>query len=241
MSASNIHTYMKHILIFAFVLLAGAGMIWGQTSDKYQFGDRRITIPAPDGFTNVVGRFAHVTKRMNATESPGNDLLAVHVPETFVPKLQASEEIDLEFYTKASAINRIRAADVSAELYKAVVADLEKNFNTYLDPNGPVMTGVEKNSEKGLAAIGNETKVEMAGTKNLGFFEKTPQVFSAMMQLNLVMYGRRLTTLGTLSAMHIKGRFITVATYKMNPTDRDAKMLADFAKKWTAKIIAANK
>ena len=232
---------MKCFSILVVLLLACAGPIAAQTSEKYQLGDRQVMIPAPDGFTNVFGRFAHVTARLTATESPGSELLAVHVPETFIPKLQVSEKIDLEFYAKVSVVKRLRALDVSDAFFKGVTADLEKNFNTYLYPNGSVVKGVEKNSEKGLASIGNETTVEMTGTKNLGFFEKTPQVFSVMMQFNLAMYGRRMTTLGTLSAIHVNGKLITVSAYKMNPADGDAKMLTEFAKKWTAKIVAANK
>ncbi|MEP7149666.1 MAG: hypothetical protein ABI857_12370, partial [Acidobacteriota bacterium] len=102
---------MKSIPILVLVLLACTVLLPAQapsTSDKYQFGDRAIYVPAPDGFTNVVGRFSRVTARMSATEGAGSDMLAVHVPETFIPRLQASEEIDLGSYTKVSAIKSVR-------------------------------------------------------------------------------------------------------------------------------------
>ena len=235
---------MKRLPVLTLIFVACAGLASAQpasTSDKHTFGDRQIHVPAPDGYTNIFGRFARVTARLSATEAPAADLLALHVPESFIPNLKASEEIDLGSYTKVSTIKRLRTIEVTAEMYKMVVMDLEKNFGTYLDPNGPAMKNVEKNSEKGLAGIGNKTTVDLTSTKNLGFFEKTPQIFSALTVFVIEIYGRKVTTLASVSVLHINQRLVMVSAYKMFPGENDVKALTDFTKNWTAKIIAANK
>ena len=232
---------MKKLPFLVIVILVFASFAATQTSDKYEFGDRQIVIPAPDGFTSVYGRFPRIAARFNATEDPGNDLLAGHVPESFIPKLQASEDIDLGFYTKVFTLKKQRTIDVTDEFYKLVVAELEKNFGAYVDPNSETMKKFIKNSEKGLADIGSTTAINVTSSKNLGSFEKTDRVFSGMLVVVMEIYGRKLITLGTFSFMHINQRVVTVSVYKQFPSDNDLKDLPAFTKKWTAKILAANK
>jgi len=232
---------MKKFPVLLIVILVCAPLLTAQNSDKYQFGDRQITIPAPDGFINAFGRFPIVTARLNATESPGNDMLAVHVAESMVSKLQVSEDIDLAYYTKVSDLKSRRTLDNTAEFYKQVVAEIEQNFGTYTDPNGDNMKNMEKNSEKGLKEIGRGTTVDLTSTKNLGSFEKTDRVYSAMMLIGAELYGRKVMTLAAFSFMYINQRLVTVSVYKQSPTDADLKDVPAFTKKWTAKIIAANK
>ena len=212
------------------------------TSDVYQMGDRRVRVPAPDGFTEISSQFDTITGRMRATEDPANDLLALHVPESFVAKLRISEEIDLEFYTKVSVNRQTRAMDISPELNASVVADLEKNFGAYLDPNGAVMKGVERNSAKGLTKfLGDETSVSINSTKYLGFIQKTDKVFSGVLLISFEVYGRKLTTLATVSLLHLNRRLVFLNVYKLAPKTSDVASLSDFTKKWTAKIVDANK
>ena len=208
----------------------------------YQLGNRKLWIPYPDGYTDITSKFTHVTARMRATEAPGTDLVALHVPETFVPKLRASEDIDLQFYTKVSINQRVKNTDISPEFFAAAVADLEKNFGTYIDPNGPLVQSSEKRAGQGLTdLLGNETTVNVSGIKNLGFIEKSDKVFTGLMLINLEVYGRQITTLGTFSLLHINQRAVVVAAYRMAPTANSIRELTDFTKKWTAKIVAANK
>jgi hypothetical protein len=224
------------LMIFVCTLFSSA-----QTPNRYQFGDRTIFIPSPDGFANVIGRFPKVTARFNATEDPANIALASHVPESFLPDLEASESIDLEFYTKVSTSRRLRTIPVTLENYKAVVNDLEKNFDTYLDPDGDLIRKVETNSEKGLAGIGTKATIRTTSTKNLGFFEKNERVFSAMSEYSANVSGRMVTTLGTLSVVRVKDRLLFVYVYRMFPDEYAAKDLVTFTRTYTAKILAANK
>jgi hypothetical protein len=76
---------------------------------------------------------------------------------------------------------------------------------------------------------------------NLGFFEKSQNVFSCMMMVNLELNERKVTILGTLSLVNIGKRLIYVYAYKMAPKGEDVAMLRDFTRNWTAAITAANK
>jgi hypothetical protein len=234
-------TAMQKLPFLALLILACALFSSAQTSGTYQFGDRQITIPWPDGFTSVYGRFPQVTKRFNATEDPGNTVLAAHVPEDFVEKLQGSENIDLDFYTKVSVAKSLRSTPVTLEHYKEVVHDLEKNFEAYMNPDGELVKQVEKNSEKGLAGIGKKTRIDTTSTKSLGFFQKNEHVFSAMSVNDANISGRMVTTLMTLSVVYVKQRLFYVYVYKMFPDDSAQKDLVTFTRRFTAGIVAANK
>ena len=230
---------MKNLPLLALLILSCA--LISSAQDKYQFGNRTISIPAPDGFTNVIGRFPKVTARFNATEDPDLVTLASHVPESFISKLEESENIDLELYTKVSSGKRFRSTPSTLEYYKSVVHDLEKNFDTYLDPDGDAVKKVEANYKKGLAGMGTKANIRTTSTKNLGFFEKNENVFSAMSVSAANVSGRMVTTLTTTSLVRVKDRLLFVYVYRMFPDEYSIKDLTAFTRKYTSKIIAANK
>ena len=152
-----------------------------------------------------------------------------------------SEDIDLQFYTKVSINQRVKNTDISPELFAAAVADLEKNFGTYMDPNGPLLKKTEGNASKGLTELfGTDTKTDIKGARNLGFFEKTDKVFSGTTLVTLDVNGRNLTILGTFSVVRVNQRLVFLFAYKMFPEAKDDEMLRDFTMKWSAKTVAAN-
>lgn len=241
---------MKNLLLSFLILLGAFSPLSAQeppplplvNSDGYQLGSRRVRIPPPAGFVEISKQFDRVAARLNATEDPGNDMLAIHVPKTFVANLTASQDIDLVFYTKVSISKKARTADSTPAQFQAVVAEFEKSFNTYMDPDGQLMKNIERNSSKGLTEIyGKNTNVGFSEMSNLGFFEKTQNVFSGMIMANLEINDRKLTILGTLSLVNVANRLIFVYAYKMDPKGEDVAMLRDFTKNWTADIVAANK
>lgn len=238
------HDHLFPSLLSLFSLLIIAVSVHSQTAgpNVVQLGARKLTLPPPDGFVEVLNRYKGVTDRLKATEDPGNEILSIAVPESFTKNLDVSQDIDLEFYTKISVSKSSKATDTSPEFYAAVVKEMEKNFSTYFSPDSAVMKDMEKNSSKGLTELlGEKVTVNVGGTTPLGFFEKTDNVFSSMLLVNLEVYGRKLAILGTLSLVRVNQKLIFVYTYKMSPKAEDVKTLGDFAKKWTAKILTANK
>jgi hypothetical protein len=205
-------------------------------------GAQKVRIPAPDGFVEISSEFKFAIARLRAAEDPVNDLAAVHVPETFVPQLRINEDIDLDLFTKILVSKQTRGLDLTPELFAAVVAGLENNFSKDLDPDGELMKHAEKNSGKGLTKFrGTETPVDISGTKNLGFFQKTDQVFSGMMGMTLEVYGRKIPMLCTLSFVKVKKRLLFAYAYKLYPAENDVAMLIGLTKNWTAKIVETNK
>ena len=205
-------------------------------------GGRQVRIPVPDGFANVTSKFTTVAARMRATEDPGVELLGVAVPDTFIPKLEISQMIDLEFYAKLSVNKNLRSMDITPGMYATLVSSVEKTLGESMNPGSSLLERVEKNSEKGLTEVlGEKPDLNFAGMKYLGFTEKSERVFTGMMLANVELNTRKLKILGTLSIIHVRQRVITVAVYRMAPTENSVKELTDFTKKWTAKIVAANK
>ena len=237
---------MKNLLLVLALVTTIPFAIYAQNPpappQTYAFGNRIVRVPMPDGFAEITSQFPTLAARFRATEGSGNDLLSFGVPKTFIPKLQINEDIDLEFYTKASAVTRLRSMDVTPANFAELAATLEKNFGSFIDPDGAVMKNAEKNSTKGLTELlGRDTPVDINGTTNLGFIEKSPKVFSGMLLMNFEIYGRKMTTLGTMSILHVNNRLVSVSVYRMMPDQNSIRELTDFTKKWTAKIVAANK
>lgn len=234
---------MKNLILLFVLALGAVPAFYGQSaSDTYQIGGTVVRVPAPEGFVEISKTFETVGARMRATEGGTNELLAVYVPKTFLPRLRETQDIDLEFYAKLSVNQAAKNLDATKTIFDGIVASLEKNFDTYLDPNGPLMKRLETTSEKNLSALlGTDPNLKFTGMKPLGFFEKSDRVFSGIMVIDLEIYGRKVSTLGTISVVNVGKRLIFVATYKMFPTAVDVPVLRDFAKKWTTAIAAANK
>jgi hypothetical protein len=81
----------------------------------------------------------------------------------------------------------------------------------------------------------------MTSSKIFGTFDKTDRVFSSMILVGTEINGRKVSTLGTMSVVFVNHRLVYVYAYKMSPTEGDVKEMNAFTKKWTARIVAANK
>src|SRR5438270_13753135 len=97
----KVHCLSAFVVAFLLVLSAN-GQAPDLRSSSFQFGDRVIVIPAPDGFEEAGSQFETVRKRMTETEDPGNDMLAVHLPKEDCDRLRQGGFPDFKFYTKVS-------------------------------------------------------------------------------------------------------------------------------------------
>jgi len=224
---------------------AGAGegqAVPSAAAESFDIGGRSIRVPAPDGFTGVLTRYKHFARRFTGTESPELEMLAVHVPDALIPLIAKRVDPDLDLFTKVSVSRSAKAIDMTPETFAAIVASLEKNFDTYLDPNGPIVAEMIKNAGKGLDKYWKqETGTKISQPKNLGFFQKEPNLFSGMIMSNIEVMERKRTMLSSVSLLNINKRLVFVYVYKVFSTEADIVTLRDFTKKWTAAILAANK
>lgn len=214
----------------------------GADIDSYALGSQTVRIPTPEGYTEAFARFARIAGRISATEAPGLETLAVHLPNSLIRQIEKGKDPDLDFYTKVSVNKQLRSQETTNEMFASIVAALEKNFESYLDPNGPLMKSVVKNADKGLSErYGRDAGVDVSQIKSLGYFDKQTDVFSAMTVSDVQVFGKRRTMLSSISIVNANKRLLYIYVYKRLSDDGDVERLRDFTKKWTAAIIAANK
>ena len=231
------------ILACAFVLAAAA---WGQKpagvgGDRFDLGGRAVVVPAPESFTNGLGRFDRFTTVMTATESPDLDILLAHVPTSMVDELTKGPA-NIDFYTKVSVAKKARTYDLTLAGFDQMVASVEKNFGNYIDLNNPRIKRTVESANTNLKdKLGPDTHINMSQPTSLGFFDKKPGVFSGMILMNVEGNGVRKKVLNSMSYVLVNRRLIYVYAFKTFTSDEDVKPLEDFAKKWTAAIRAANK
>lgn len=231
---------MKSVLLLGLCVFALAISVPAQ-NDSFQIGTKTINIPPPQDFTEATSRIEGISRRFIAYQMPSRELLGIYVPADVLPRLAKNREMDLELFARVSISKKGKDTDFTQKMFAAVVADLEKNINTYLDPKGPVMKKAEKKIELGRAQLtGKEADVRIDETTNLGFFEKTDDVFSAMMLTNNVLNGRRVHVLATLSCVRVNDRLLVLNVARAMPEKEDFEKLPEFTKKWTAAIVEAN-
>jgi hypothetical protein len=209
---------------------------------SFELGSKSVVIPAPEGFTEISARFPHVASRLAATEDPGNEILAIYLPDSLVYKFAADEDRDLEFYTKASIAKPAKTLEFTPEMFAAMTAKMEKSFDSYLKIEGPLLKQIKGNAEKGMSEFwGGETSVALNQPKSLGFFDKGENVFSAMLFINVSVGRKKYPLLVTTSSLNLNNRLVFLYAYRMSSANEDVEMLRAFTKNWTAAVIAANK
>jgi hypothetical protein len=233
---------MRILLLHVSIALLFVSNTLAQSPDTFKLGDHTVKIPAPEDFTEISTRFPRVASRLAATEDPGNEMLAVHLPDPLVYKFAADEDRDLEFYTKVSIARPAKTIDFTPEMFAGMAAKMEKSFDTYLEPESPLLKQIKGNAEKGMTEFwGSDAKVAVNQPKSLGFFDKGENVFSAMLFINVSLNHKKYPLLVTTSSININQRLVFLYAYRMSCAKEDIEMLRTFTKKWTAAVIEANK
>jgi hypothetical protein len=179
--------------------------------------------------------------RLAATEDAGNEILAVHLPDAMLEKFMMGEDRDLEFYTKASIARPARTLEFTREMFADYVVKMERNFHAYLEPDGDMLQRVKGNAERGMTRYwGSGERVALNQPKSLGFFEKSDDVFSAMLFVNVAVGKKKYPLLVTTSSLRINDRLVFLYAYRMSASAKDAEALRAFTRAWTAAVIAAN-
>ena len=200
-------------------------------------GGRFVRIPAPDRFTDTMLLFPRIAGRLIASESPLNEVLAVHVTDDILPQLRNGDEPDLPFFTKVSVLKQLRSADVEPD-FQAIKTEFEKQSPGMLQS---VVSSGEKGAGERLSKHwGGETNLKIGETRSLGYFDKQPESISALFVMNLEIFDRKMVILGSMSLVHVNKRLLYVYVFRIPTSDNDQNIVTNFTKAWTAKLIAAN-
>lgn len=209
-----------------------------KTADVFDLGGRSVRVPAPDQFTDTMINYPHIAGRLIASESPMNEVLTVHVTNDILPQLEKGDDPDLPFFTKVSVAKRLKSADIEAADFQLLVAEFEKQSPGSLQS---VIKSTEKRADEGLSNYwGTKAELKFGETKMLGHFNKQSQAISSLFLMNLEIFNRKLTIVGSMSMVHINKRLLYVYVFRIPASDDDPTVVADLTKSWTAKIVAAN-
>jgi hypothetical protein len=226
------------LLALTAVVLVVSGFAQTQF-DTFCLGNTRIKIPTPEGFAPVSSQFPRLFDRFLSTEAADNIVLEVHVDDGLLTDLIRNEDVDLQFYTKVSAPRNSMA--LSEQEFAVLIGQLESQIGGFFDPRNPQLAEATKNIRRGLARHNREESAfDLKATKELGSFERLPNAFSHMVLLNVESRKGTIPLLATSSILLLNGRVVFVSTYRRLTEVMDAESLKDFARKWTAEILAAN-
>jgi hypothetical protein len=216
-----------------------------QNTITVQLGTQQTKIPAPVGFEEAASQFEKIKSYFTSTEDPGNDVLAVHLPQADCQKLRAGAFGPFNFYSKISIRKANREVDYSADRFAGLVGEFRKSGAKYLDVNGPLMKAAVARLGKGASELNQaKTQVDFSQPVNLGEFDTRPNVYSVMLLLNVKTQSadgeQSVPILGGLSYVRVGQRLVYIYTYRKFESQNDVAMLRDFTKSWIAQILAAN-
>lgn len=241
------HMKANRILFCCILFMLSASIIFSQTktsSDVYKLGSRSVIIPTPEGFIDIIPRFDKVSQRFAITEAPENELLAVHVPKSFIPALEKGDNPDFNFYTKVSVAKGYRYFDATPADFKSLNDFYDKLSPSMLAPNSQFLKTTMANINKGLTDIsGRNTNIELSEKpESLGYFDRRENTYSLMMLMTIKYTTAKSTPLlAATSMVRVNSRIIFVYTYRVLNAEGDITTLRDFTKNWVSAIIAANK
>lgn len=225
-------------LLAVFVSVTNAQQRQG---DVYTLGTRKVRIPAPEGFVDSFGRFERIAGIFTSSEDPGNVTLAAHVPLAQVPQMEKGELVSLTYYTKVWAGKSLLTMDISPDMFPGIKAHVQKNLPQLVDADSAKLKALVANARRGLNEhLGTETGFDITGTKNLGYFNSTPNALSTLMLMDVQGVGGKTLLLCAVSIINVKNRILSVAVYRAYESDADAELVRDVIKKWTDEIVSAN-
>jgi hypothetical protein len=234
------------LAVFALTFVISPSAI-AQTSktDVFQLGSQATRIPPPPDFEEAASQFENIKKLMTTTESPLNDMLAVHMPHADCERIRTGWLGPFNFYTKVSVMKEARNQDYSAGSFANLVSSFHKSLPQALDIDSPEMKAIAKRLDKGLSDFSKqEVQVDLSQPINLGEFEVGPDVYSFVLLINLTTRNGESENpspvLGGVSLVRIKQRVVFVYTYRKYESAADVEVLRDFTKKWIGQILAAN-
>lgn len=225
------------LVLTAVVLVVSAPAQTGLNT--FPLGNTRIKIPTPEGFAPVSSQFPRLFGRFVSTESADNVVLEVHVDEALLMDLIRNEDVDLQFYTKVSAPRD--AAVLNQQQFSMLIKQLESQIGGFFDPRSVQLAEATKRIRRDLSRHDREESAfDVKSTKDLGSFERQPNLFSHMVLLNVESRKGTIPLLATSSILLLNRRLVFVSTYRRLTEVMDAESLLDFTRKWTAEILAAN-
>ncbi|HWN08304.1 MAG TPA: hypothetical protein VNO50_03375 [Pyrinomonadaceae bacterium] len=240
---------MSAILLSIIFLVCASATVDAQTraveGTIFQMGQQRITIPAPDGFEEASSQFKSIKDRFTVTEATGNEVLAVHLPKSDCDKLRSGVAIDLNFYTKISVRESVRASDLSPPQFARLISEFRGASSKIMDINSPETKTNLARMNRNLSELNQqEVKIDLSQPVNLGEFDTRPNIYSVMLLVNLkskTADGDVVKVIvGSLSYVRVKQRLIYVYTYREYKSTNDIEVLRDFTKQWIGQILAAN-
>ncbi|MEP6847293.1 MAG: hypothetical protein ABI999_00440 [Acidobacteriota bacterium] len=210
-------------------------------ADTFDVGGRTIAIPPPEGFVDGL-KFERYAAVIAAAESASLYTLVSHVEIAIAKRIEKGGSKPLDLYTKVSIAKDSKQIDQTPEIFSATVATLEKNFDTYIDPDGSTIRSIVKEVDRGLTnEYGKQANVSISQPRRLGFFEKNEQVFSAIMINQVKAFDRQKTMLVSISLIRVGRRLLYAYVYKAYRSESDVQLVTETTKKWTQAIVAANK
>lgn len=169
----------------------------------------------------------------------------MHIPKEDCEKLRRAEWPSFNFYTKVSIRRANRSITYTESNFSNLAAEFRKNGAEILDINSPRMKATVERIDKTLKELNNnDAKVGMSQPVNLGEIDTRPNVYSALLLMN-VTYDDKGTLrtrplVAGLSFIRVKDRLLFVYTYRNYGSKTDIEVIKDFTKKWIGEILAAN-
>jgi hypothetical protein len=215
-------------------------------AQKFHLGGVTVVLPAPEGFEEITTQFEVFRQVFTAVEDPGNELLALHVPSQIAEGMRRGEKPKLTFYTKVAIPRMGKEKEIDADFFAELVGLLEKQGAKIFDPGDPSV----KRSLKALEAeiksrSGTSAEISLTRPQLLGVVEKAPDVYTTLL-LTKVSFKvgdktEEMPMLSTSSFVRVKSRLLFAVAYRKFDSDDDAALISDFGRKWTQRILAANR
>lgn len=222
-------------LSFAGSILAQKVEVASSQTDVYDLGTRKVRIPAPDGFVDTMVLYPRIAGRLIASEAPVNEVLAVHVTEDLIPSIKSGAEPDLPFYTKVSIMREAKSMDLDDVTYQGLVGAFEKQWTGALQE---MIKPIEKGAGERLKEHwGRDAELKLGETKTFGFFNKQKQVISSLYAINVDIFQRKMTVIGSMSMLQANGRLLFLYVFRIRSPQNDEQLVMDLTEKWTSKVM----
>ena len=206
-------------------------------ADVFAVGDRRINVPAPQGFAVLTEDMSDIVPLLlEFTHDPYNDTLAVYIPETTVPTVMAGAVPPLDRWFILKVNTRFRTVTVGRDDFARLKDTLRNDLRNMLPEIRSRLSDMEATRNRELGVMLETTQIALLDPH---FEDDNAIAYSMFMTQTAGLDATPGSSICSTTHVTLNAAGAILSLYSYG-TEDDLEWTRDTARLWANSVIASN-
>ena len=208
-------------------------------------GDASVSIPPPEGFTNVREVSEDTFSMFKEMCPPANRLLAVFVTNEDAGRLLRGGEAELDRYMTVQSVSKLEDVTLAKHQFAELRSMLRKEYDSLFQKQRQAIDEAAKTASRGLSRHAElDIAMRIGGVVPLGIDAEDASsiTMSQLAKFDVSVEGEKSEHIsaGTTVAVLAKGKVVYLNVFRTYREDADVAWTRSTAKSWIQQILDAN-